>query len=203
MPPAEPCFEGSQRRRQNGIPFRHSSRSGGAASGRWSHSRTHACVQSDAACGARSSGSCLTGSGSGACRNRPRNLLNEEGTLMSPRSALVIGAGIAGPAVAIALRRAGIEPVVYEASPAPRDDEGAFLNLAPNGIAVLRALGVEHALEGQGFLNDRLVFHNDGGRVLAQVAVGGVTLMRGAFSRVLRDAAAQLGVRFEFGKSVE
>src|SRR5262249_37443003 len=45
--------------------------------------------------------------------------------------------------------------------------------------------------------------HNDGGRVLAQVAVGGVTLMRGAFSRVLRDAAAQLGVRFEFGKSVE
>ena len=123
---------------------------------------------------------------------------------MKSKRALVIGGGIAGPAVGMALKRAGIDVVIYEASRAPRDSEGAFLNLAPNGLAVLRALGVPHTLdEGSGFQNDRLVFHNDSGRVLAEVAVGGVTLMRGALSRTLREAAGQLGVPFEFGKYVE
>ena len=123
---------------------------------------------------------------------------------MKSRRVLVIGGGIAGPAVGIALKRAGIDVVIHEASREARDNEGAFLNLAPNGLSVLRVLGVPHALdEGTGFQNDRLVFHNDGGRVLADVAVGGVTLMRGALSRALRQAAGRLGVPFEFGKHVE
>lgn len=122
---------------------------------------------------------------------------------MASKPALVIGAGIAGPAVAIALARAGIHAVVYEASTAPRDEAGAFLNLAPNGLAVLRALGVDQALDGLGFQNNQLLFLNDAGRILAQVPVGGVTLLRGALSRALRQAAERLGVRFELGKAIE
>ena len=114
----------------------------------------------------------------------------------------IIGAGIAGPTLGIALRRAGFEPTVYEASDKPRDAAGAFLNLAPNGITALRALGVEHVLDRLGFQNDRLVFHNELGRVLADVPVGGVTLMRGALSRALRESARQAGVRFEFAKTL-
>ena len=110
-------------------------------------------------------------------------------------TAIVIGAGIAGPVAAIALRRAGFDAVVYEASDTPRDEAGVFLNLAPNGLEVLRALGVERAIEGLGFQNDRLVFQNDAGRVLATVPVGGVTLMRGALSRALREAAERAGTR--------
>lgn len=98
---------------------------------------------------------------------------------MTSRPVLIVGAGIAGPAAGIALARAGIEALVYEASSTPRDEAGAFLNLAPNGIAVLRALAVEHVLDGLGFQNDRLVFRNESGRVLAETAVGGVTVMRG------------------------
>jgi len=44
----------------------------------------------------------------------------------------IIGGGVAGPALAIALRRVGIEAVVYEVMPTPRDAAGAFLNLAPS-----------------------------------------------------------------------
>jgi 2-polyprenyl-6-methoxyphenol hydroxylase-like FAD-dependent oxidoreductase len=47
------------------------------------------------------------------------------------------------------------------------------------------------------------VFHNETGRVLADVPVGGVTLLRGALSRALREAAVGAGVRFEFGKTLE
>jgi FAD-dependent urate hydroxylase len=115
-------------------------------------------------------------------------------------TAAIIGAGIAGPALAIALRHAGVDATVYEASDAPRDETGAFLNLAPNGINVLRALGVEGVLDGLGFQNDRLVFHNESGRVLADVPVGGVTMMRGALSRRLRETAERMGVRVGFGK---
>lgn len=122
---------------------------------------------------------------------------------MSSRRALVIGAGIAGPAVGVGLARAGIEAMVYEASAGPRDEEGVFLNLAPNGLAVLGALDVARALEGVGFQNDRIVFQNESGRVLAEVAVGGVTLIRGELSRALRQAAERFGVRFEFGKAIE
>src|SRR5258705_6227025 len=91
---------------------------------------------------------------------------------------LIIGGGVAGRALGIALRRAGIDSVVYEASPEPRDDAGAFLNLAPNGLSVLRELGLSERTDRLGFRNDRLVFHNDRGRLLAEVPVGGVTLMR-------------------------
>ena len=115
---------------------------------------------------------------------------------------VIVGAGIGGPALGIALKRAGIESIVYEASDEPRDDAGAFLNLAPNGLAVLQALGLGRRLDGLGFQNDLLIFHNEAGRILAEVPVGGVTVMRGAVSRVLRAAAEQAGVRFEFGKTL-
>jgi FAD-dependent urate hydroxylase len=108
---------------------------------------------------------------------------------------LIVGGGIAGPALAIALRRAEINSIVYESNPKPRDEAGAFLNLAPNGLNVLRELGVENRTERLGFRNDRLVFHSDTGRLLADAPVGGTTLMRGALSRVLREAAIDAGVR--------
>ncbi len=114
--------------------------------------------------------------------------------------ALIVGAGIAGPAAAMALQRAGVQATVYEASDAPRDDAGAFLNLAPNGLHVLASLGLGPALDGLGFVNDCLVFHNDSGRELAETPVGGVTLMRGALSLCLREAAQAQGIAFEFGK---
>jgi hypothetical protein len=116
---------------------------------------------------------------------------------------LIVGGGIAGPALGIALRRAGIESVVYDGSPGPRDDAGAFLNLAPNGLNVLRGMDVGYLTDDLGFRNDRIVFHNDMGRVLADVSVGAVTLLRGALSRALREAAVSVGVRFEFGKFLE
>src|SRR5918999_1150011 len=58
-------------------------------------------------------------------------------------SALIIGGGIAGPAAAIALQKAGIEPVVYEAHPTGADGVGGFLTLGSNGLEALRLLGID------------------------------------------------------------
>jgi 2-polyprenyl-6-methoxyphenol hydroxylase-like FAD-dependent oxidoreductase len=56
--------------------------------------------------------------------------------------ALIAGAGIAGLAAGIALRRAGLEVQIFERSPQLREI-GAGLMIWPNGSRALRALGVE------------------------------------------------------------
>ncbi len=67
------------------------------------------------------------------------------------RTALIIGAGIAGPATAIALQKAGIESVVYEARPSGADGVGVFLTLASNGVDALRLLGADAPALAAGF----------------------------------------------------
>jgi glycine/D-amino acid oxidase-like deaminating enzyme len=52
---------------------------------------------------------------------------------MTPtRTALIIGGGIAGPSAAMALQKAGIESVIYEAHPTGADGVGVFLTRRGN-----------------------------------------------------------------------
>jgi salicylate hydroxylase len=58
----------------------------------------------------------------------------------------IIGAGLGGLAAAGALRQLGIEVVVYERAP-QLGEVGAGIQLGPNAVKVLRALGLEPALQ--------------------------------------------------------
>jgi 2-polyprenyl-6-methoxyphenol hydroxylase-like FAD-dependent oxidoreductase len=124
------------------------------------------------------------------------------------RTAVVIGAGIAGPVAAIALRRAGIAATVYEAHEGTADDVGAFLTLQVNGIDALRALDLGHIPEGLGFATPRMRFRSGTGKVLGEVSTGGalpdgtvaVTLRRADLYRVLRDEARSRGIAIEHGR---
>jgi 2-polyprenyl-6-methoxyphenol hydroxylase-like FAD-dependent oxidoreductase len=62
----------------------------------------------------------------------------------------VIGAGIGGLAAACALRQRGLEVDVYERAP-ELGEVGAGLQLGPNAVKVLRALGIERALDRHAF----------------------------------------------------
>jgi len=63
------------------------------------------------------------------------------------KKALIIGCGIAGPALALFLKRAGIESAIYEAR---EQDEGYSLSLSCNGVAVLRMLSLEEQVFAEG-----------------------------------------------------
>jgi 2-polyprenyl-6-methoxyphenol hydroxylase-like FAD-dependent oxidoreductase len=62
---------------------------------------------------------------------------------MSPSHVLIIGAGLGGPAMALALARHGIRSTLYERR-ASCQDLGGILSLAPNAVRVLdKIVGVE------------------------------------------------------------
>jgi FAD-dependent urate hydroxylase len=125
-----------------------------------------------------------------------------------PRQALVIGGGIAGPAAAMALQKANIESVVYEAHASPAVGAGSFLTLATNGIGALRTLGAGERATRVGFPATAMVFWSGSGKRLgdAQVSIAledgttGRTLKRADLYRVMLDEALERGIRFEHGK---
>jgi 2-polyprenyl-6-methoxyphenol hydroxylase-like FAD-dependent oxidoreductase len=116
------------------------------------------------------------------------------------KKALIVGGGIAGPVLAMFLERAGIEPVVYEGRPELNDEAGAFLNLAPNGLAVLEALGVREEIEAAGTPTTAIAFYNHRGKKLGENPERTILLKRGVLNRGLREAAVRRGVPVEFGK---
>jgi len=84
-----------------------------------------------------------------------------------PRIA-VVGAGVGGLALALALDKAGLVPVVYEKKTAEQvRTEGVFLTLAPNGVNALRSLGLADATIAAGLLTQGLVIFNERGKQLS------------------------------------
>jgi 6-hydroxynicotinate 3-monooxygenase len=72
------------------------------------------------------------------------------GAMAKPLSVAIVGAGMGGLATAAALRRVGIDVMVYEqASQFARI--GAGIQVGCNAMKVLRALGLEGRLRGQSF----------------------------------------------------
>lgn len=125
---------------------------------------------------------------------------------------LIIGAGVAGPAAAVFLRRTGCSVTLVEARPrAALSEEGAFLGLAPNGMAVLRSLGIADAVLDAGspcagfcFLNarGRRVAHIDRSRDRDRFGSPLVMVRRADLARALTALAEREGVDLRFDTRV-
>lgn len=128
--------------------------------------------------------------------------------MTSVRTALVIGGGIAGPATAIALRKAGIDTTVHEAHPAGGDGAGVFLTLGSNGIHALRVLGAHERVLATGFPTPAIVLRSGTGKRLGEsrtTAVGAGadtsrTMRRGTLYAALHAEAAARGIPIVHGK---
>ena len=125
-----------------------------------------------------------------------------------PKRAVIIGCGIAGPAVALFLKRAGIEAEIYEASELDESEVGLFLNVARNGMSILKELGVDEEIRRLGIEMVTLRMMNSRGKLLGAVGTKsgepqGYTLKRHELHRVLREAAMRLGIKIEFGKRLK
>lgn len=124
------------------------------------------------------------------------------------RTAIIIGGGIAGPATAIALHKAGINASVHEAHPRTADGVGAFLTLASNGLDALGVFGADRAAMAVGFATPAITLRNAAGKRLGVTRTGSLlpdrpashTMTRADLYRVLREEALTRGIRIEHGK---
>ncbi|MFF4508943.1 FAD-dependent oxidoreductase [Streptomyces sp. NPDC001401] len=123
--------------------------------------------------------------------------------------ALIIGGGIAGSATAIALQKADITSVVYEAHPAGADDRGAFLSLFVNGIDALQAIDAHEPVLERSFPGSRIEFTTSAGKQLASARLdrdvhgylpGPRILKRADLCGALQGEAERRGIRVERGK---
>jgi 2-polyprenyl-6-methoxyphenol hydroxylase-like FAD-dependent oxidoreductase len=120
----------------------------------------------------------------------------------------VIGGGIAGPVVGMALQRVGIESTVFEASPVPFDGVGSFLTVASNGLDALRAIDAHLPVVAEGLRTDRMVLSSGTGKCLGVIDAGipltdgttTTTIERARLYRALHDQARERGVSLVHGK---
>ena len=126
------------------------------------------------------------------------------------KTALVAGSGVAGAVAAIALQRAGWQPRLLESRPeGVADERGAFLTVAVNGLAALRALDLDPArVLAAGFATPTLAMLNGAGRRLALLPLGGpaadgtvtTTIRRADLYGALRAVAAERGIPIEYDR---
>jgi FAD binding domain len=87
----------------------------------------------------------------------------EEGMKWQYLHALNIGGGIAGPALALLLKKAGMSSAVSEAHPRLEDVGGGF-TIAANGMRVLEEIGIAGLVADSGAKMSEFCFRNQRGQ---------------------------------------
>jgi 2-polyprenyl-6-methoxyphenol hydroxylase-like FAD-dependent oxidoreductase len=118
----------------------------------------------------------------------------------------VIGAGVAGLATALFLKKVGITATVCEAHP-PADTAGAGLVLAPNGMNVLASLGLAERIKERGCVALENRFFTEMGLRLARISNGAdrygqpaVAITRRELHRIMVDEVVGQGIEIRHRK---
>jgi 2-polyprenyl-6-methoxyphenol hydroxylase-like FAD-dependent oxidoreductase len=119
--------------------------------------------------------------------------------------ALIVGSGIAGPAAALFLKRAGIKAEIYEAR---QSDEGYALSLSNNGVAVLKMLSLDGPVFAEGSPVSEWRMWNGkgkylGGGPLTAQGAKSVFIKRVPLGRILAAEAERQGIAIHRGKKLE
>jgi FAD-dependent urate hydroxylase len=139
---------------------------------------------------------------------KPADTDERRQVMTQPRTALVIGGGIAGPVAAMALQRAGIQATVYEAHPRGAEGIGIFLTLASNGIDALRTIDADKRAVAAGFPTPGILLRSSTGKHLGTARTGlslpdGITshtMKRADLYQAIRDEATARGIVVKHGK---
>lgn len=130
---------------------------------------------------------------------------------MNVANAIVVGAGIGGLATAVALAQRGVAVTLLEQAPAIQE-VGAGLQISPNGLAVLRALGLEAGLRRIAAVEAQAVVLRDSaaGKQVARLDMKRLRpdhrylfMHRADLIEMLLNAATRANVTIELGKQAE
>jgi 2-polyprenyl-6-methoxyphenol hydroxylase-like FAD-dependent oxidoreductase len=124
-------------------------------------------------------------------------------------SIAIIGSGLSGLALALALHQQGIPCTVYESRPAPLNIGGAVM-LSPNALRVLDNLGVYDSVKTKGYNFEDLHFRDFEGKLLETYEFGSaekygypaLRIYRHVLIDALLDALRQAEVPIQFGRKI-
>ncbi|ERS96230.1 FAD dependent oxidoreductase [Sporothrix schenckii 1099-18] len=128
--------------------------------------------------------------------------------MSSGNNVAIIGAGLSGLTLALALHQQGIQATVYESRPAPSNIGGAVM-LSPNALRVLDALSLYSVVKPQGYSFDRLDFRDGEGRVTETYEFGdaakygyqGLRIYRHVLIDVLVAVLKEKGIPVVYGRT--
>jgi 2-polyprenyl-6-methoxyphenol hydroxylase-like FAD-dependent oxidoreductase len=111
--------------------------------------------------------------------------------MAEPRTAAVVGGGIAGLAAAVSLSQAGWQTIVLERAP-EFGEVGAGLAITGNGMAALQAIGAAEETKAAGYQTRTAGYQDPRGRWLLRIpdapSLGAVTTIWGIHRQRLHAA---------------
>ncbi|WP_278353038.1 FAD-dependent oxidoreductase [Chryseobacterium gleum] len=124
------------------------------------------------------------------------------------KKVIIIGAGVAGPILALQLKKIGFQPEIFEARSENNRNEGVFLGITPNGLNVLKEfIDLEKLKED--YTPGSMKFFNARGKQIAELGtayqkqkygVETLQLKRANLNTYARAAAAEGGIKIEYNK---
>ena len=127
------------------------------------------------------------------------------------KHALIMGAGIGGPAAALSLARRGIKSTIFEIRPTP-STSGGSITLAANALRALTQCAGESVydkLKNIGYVYEKMAMTGDDGYHYGDLFVGetdgypALRIMRNDLHQVLLETCKEVGVEVLFGKKVK
>ncbi len=126
------------------------------------------------------------------------------------KKVIIIGCGIAGPSLAIALKRAGIDCIIYESHDAISDF--GWLTLTANGTTIWKSFGIFEKIIANSMPIEELVACNFQVNVIGTINTGEdlerkydagiIMIARESLTKILYNKAIVQGTVIEFGKKL-
>ncbi len=122
--------------------------------------------------------------------------------------AIIIGAGIAGPVMAIQLKYLGYDVEIFESRLENNNSEGAFLGITPNGLNILKMFLSLDKLKEE-YTSGSMRFYNQKGRQIAKFSSDyqkekygceTIQIKRAHLNKIIQSAAEEAGIKIHFQK---
>ena len=129
----------------------------------------------------------------------------------NPKKVIIIGGGIAGCVLALALDKIGMKSEIFEARKIPKDDVGLFHYLSSNAMNVYKVLGLYDKLKDSGHLCNGVIHYKDNGKQLARIdeknslqdyGANSIMIKREFLTKILRDEVLSKQIPIHFGKKI-
>lgn len=128
---------------------------------------------------------------------------------MNNRNILIIGAGFAGITLALRLKKYQRSFEIYEAMEKP-SSIGGGVTIFPNGMRVLREIGVADQVIQEGVTMEKAKFQDKSGKHLVSRSMGitvkygepTITIMRSALNKILLRRATEENIVINYNKSL-